>query len=226
MMKKLVLPTLRTVVIGLLVFGVLLFLPAGTFNFWRGWVFIAVFSISTNAIGIYLLLKDPALLERRLQAGPAAEQRPVQKIIISLALLTFIAMLVFCAFDYRFGWSPVPAVVSIIGDGLVALGLFVDLLVFRENSYGASNIRVEEKQKVITSGPYTLVRHPMYSGVLIMVLGIAPALGSWWGMAFLLITLPVLALRILDEEKALHEELAGYPEYEQKVRYRLVPYVW
>jgi protein-S-isoprenylcysteine O-methyltransferase Ste14 len=209
-----------------MVLGVLLFVPAGTLAYWQGWLFILVFAASTQAIGIYLALKNPALLARRMQAGPAAEQRMSQRIIISLGFLSLMGVLVFCALDHRFGWSPVPAWVSILGSVLVALGLFVDLLVMRENTFGASNIRVEQDQTVITTGPYAVARHPMYAGVLIMMVGIPLALGSLLGLPVLFLTFPILVWRILDEEKLLNVELHGYREYAKHVRYRLVPFVW
>jgi protein-S-isoprenylcysteine O-methyltransferase Ste14 len=225
-MNKLIIPTLRTFLIGAIVLGILLFLPAWTLDYWQAWVFIVVFTVSTNIIGIYLSLNDPELLERRKNIGPTAEQNMPQKIIISIGILGFLGVMVFSAFDHRFGWSPVPPIISLAGDALVALGLFIDLLVFRENSYGASNIQTFKDQKVIATGPYALVRHPMYVGVLIMVIGVPLALGSWWGLAVLALTTPVLIWRILDEEQLLKQDLPGYTEYAQKVRYRLVPYLW
>lgn len=225
-MNKLIVQTLGTFLLGGFLLGVLLFLPAGTFHYWQAWVFIVVFMASVSVIGVYLSLNDPALLERRKNIGPAAEQSPAQKIIISIGILADLGLLVFCALDHRYGWSRMPGYVSVLGDGLVALGLFIDLLVFRENSYGASNIVVEEGQRVISTGPYALVRHPMYAGVLIMVLGVPLALGSWWGLAILALAGPVLAWRILDEERLLKKDLPGYGDYSGKVRYRLVPYVW
>jgi protein-S-isoprenylcysteine O-methyltransferase Ste14 len=218
--------TLRTTIIGLLVFGALIFLPAGTFAYWQGWAFIAVFSASTTMIGIYLAMNDPALLERRVRAGPAAETRPVQKIIITLSFSIFLLLMVVSVLDYRFGWSHVPAWVSVLGNALVALGLAVDLRVFRENSYGASTIQWMEGQQVITTGPYALVRHPMYVGVLIMVIGVPLALGSWWGLLVVLASIAILVLRILDEEKMLRGQLEGYDAYARGVRYRLVPRLW
>lgn len=223
---KLGIQTLGTFLFGAVVLGILLFLPAWTFNYWQAWVFIVVFGISTNAIGVYLSLKDPELLERRKKGGPIAETRMAQKIIISLAFLSLIGVMVFSALSYRFGWSPVPAYVALLGDLLVALGLFVDLLVFRQNSYGGTSIEVVSEQKVISTGLYARVRHPMYGGVLIMVAGIPLALGTWWGLAIIALTLPILIWRILDEEEMLRKELPGYTEYMQKVRYRLVPYLW
>jgi len=152
--------TLATSVIGLIALGVLLFVPAGTLAYWQGWLFIVVFTAATQAIGIYLAFKDPALLARRMQAGPAAEQRTSQRIIISLGFLSLLGVMVFSALDNRFGWSPVPAWVSVLGEVLVALGLFIDLLVMRENTFSASNVRVEQGQTVISTGPYAIARHP------------------------------------------------------------------
>jgi protein-S-isoprenylcysteine O-methyltransferase Ste14 len=225
-LNKLIIQTISTFLLGTFLLGVLLFIPAGTFNYWQAWVFIVVFMTSVSVIGVYLSLKDPALLERRKNIGPAAEQSPAQKIIISIGILADLGLLVFCALDYRYGWSSVPPFVSLIGDVLVALGLFLDLLVFKENSYGASNIKVEEGQSVISTGPYAIVRHPMYAGVLIMVIGVPLALCSWWGLAIIALVVPVLAWRIIDEEKLLKKDLPGYVEYVLKVRYRLVPYIW
>lgn len=225
-MKKLILPTLRSFIIGAVALGILLFLPAWTLNYWQAWVFIFVFLCSANAIGLYLSIKDPALLERRKKVGPAAEQSAVQRVIMSLAFLSIFGLLVFCALDVRFGWSQVPLVISLVGDGLVALGLLINLIVFRENTFGASTVQTVEGQKVITTGPYALIRHPMYFGVLVMMTGVPLALGSWWGLAIFVILLPGLAWRILDEEKLLKEDLPGYLAYTQKVRYRLVPGIW
>jgi protein-S-isoprenylcysteine O-methyltransferase Ste14 len=223
---ELAIRTLRTSIVGLIVFGAFIFGPAGTFRYWQGWVFIAVFAASTNAIGICLALTDPALLERRMKVGPAAETRPAQKVLISVAFASFFALMVMSVLDRRFGWSSVPAWVSVFGDLLVALGLMVDLRVLRENSYGGSTIEKVEGQRVIATGPYAVVRHPMYVGVLIMVVGVPLALGSYWGLAFICVDVPILMLRILDEEAMLQRELDGYREYARRVRYRLVPGLW
>jgi protein-S-isoprenylcysteine O-methyltransferase Ste14 len=225
-LNKLLIPTLRTFLLGAIAFALLLFLPAWTLAYWQAWVFIAVFLGSANAIGLYLAIKDPELLERRKKLGPAAEARMAQKIIISFLLLGFIALLVFAVLDHRFAWSPVPPLVSLVGDVLVALGFLIDFFVLKENSYGASTIQTTKDQRVISTGPYALVRHPMYAGVLVMMIGVPLALGSWWALAVLALLLPMLMWRILDEEKMLKEELTGYVEYAHKVRYRLVPYLW
>jgi protein-S-isoprenylcysteine O-methyltransferase Ste14 len=225
-MNKLIIPTLKTFFLGVIMLGILLFLPAWTLNYWQAWIFIVVFSTSTNIIGVYLSLNDPVLLERRKNIGPAAEQRMAQKVIISVGIIGFLGLIVFSAFDHRFGWSLVPPYISVVGDALVALGLLIDLFVFKENSYGASNVQTFEEQKIISTGLYGLVRHPMYLGVLVMCIGTPLALGSYWGLAFLALSTVVLIWRILDEEKLLKKELPGYIEYMQKVRYRLVPYLW
>src|SRR4029079_11801414 len=225
-MNKLIPSAVGTFLLGAIVLGVLLFLPAWTLDYWQAWVFIVVFMTSVNAIGVYLSLKDPALLERRKKGGPAAERNVAQKIIISIAITSFLALFIFCGFDHRFGWSPVPAYVSLAGDALVALGLLIDLIVFRENSFGGSTVETFEGQKVISTGPYALVRHPMYVGVLVMIIGVPLALGSWWGLAVVALIMPVLIWRILDEERLLKHDLPGYTEYTHQVQYRLVPYLW
>ena len=222
----LIVRTLRSAVIGLLVLGVVVFGAGGTLAYRQGWVFILVFTIATNVLGVYLALADPALLERRLKAGPSAETRPAQKALISLALAGLFALLIVSALDHRFGWSNVPASMSVVGNVLVTLGLVIDLLVFRENSYGASTIETMAGQHVISTGPYGLVRHPMYVGVLIMLSGVPLALGSYWGVAFMGLNVPILVLRILDEEAMLRQELEGYADYMRHVRWRLVPGLW
>lgn len=225
-MNTLPMQTARTAIIGIIALGALLFLSAWTLAYWQAWVFIIVFTVSTEVLGVYLALKDPVLLERRMKVGPAAEQSTRQKIIISVAFIACIALLVFCALDHRFVWSPVPPSISVLGDVLVAFGLLINLFVFRENSYGGSTVQIFEGQKVISTGLYARVRHPMYVGVLIMMIGVPLALGSWWGLVILALVTPVLIWRILDEEEFLKNDLPGYREYTQKVRYRLVPYLW
>jgi protein-S-isoprenylcysteine O-methyltransferase Ste14 len=223
---SLIIPILRSLVVGVAGLGLLLFLPAGTLNYWQAWILIAVFVLGSNALGLYLAIHDPELLARRKQAGPRAETRLAQKIIISVLIVALIATLVLSALDHRFGWSDVPALVSLAGDVLAALGLYITFLVVKENTFSAANIKVFEDQKVIATGPYALVRHPMYSGTLLFTLASPPALGSWWGLLPALLAIPMLVWRIFDEEKLLNAELPGYPDYMRKVRFRLVPLVW
>jgi protein-S-isoprenylcysteine O-methyltransferase Ste14 len=223
---KTTLQAAASAVIGFAVFCGLLFWPAGTFNYWQAWLFIAVFAFCTLAPSVYLLVTNPAALQRRMHAGPTAETRTAQKVIISVAFLLLPAVMVLSALDHRFGWSPVPAAVSVTGAVLVGIGLSLSQLVVIQNSYAAANITVEVEQKVVSTGLYGIVRHPMYVGVLIMMVGMPLALGSYWGLLVLVPGVFALVVRILDEEKMLRQELDGYDEYAQKVPNRLVPYVW
>jgi protein-S-isoprenylcysteine O-methyltransferase Ste14 len=211
---------------GLAFFGVLLFLPAGSLNYWQAWLFIAIFAVVTTIPSIYLAVTNPAVLERRMHAGPAAETRPAQRIAVSATILSVAAVLVISALDHRFGWSHVPTAVVLAGDVLVAVGLGIAMVVVIQNSYAASTVRVEAEQTVVSTGLYGLVRHPMYVGALIMMIGIPLALDSYWGLVTIVPALLALGYRISDEEVMLRQELAGYNEYTQKVHYRLVPGVW
>lgn len=223
---RLALQTAMTSVIGFAVFLLLVFWPAGTFAYWRGWVFIVVFAVATLLPSIYLARTNPTALKRRMQAGPAAETRPLQKIVITFAFLTMGAMIALSALDFRFRWSSVPAAVSLIGVLPVAVGLLIAMITTIQNNYAAANIDVESDQPVVSTGGYSVVRHPMYFGNVVLMIGAPLVLGSYWGLLFVIPGLAVLALRILDEEKALTHQLPGYKEYTHKVRYRLVPGVW
>jgi protein-S-isoprenylcysteine O-methyltransferase Ste14 len=169
---------------------------------------------------------NPAALERRMRAGPIAETRTLQRIISSVALSSLVAIIVFSTIDHRFGWSSAPATVCLIGDVLVAIGLGLAMMVVIQNAYAAANITVEADQKLVSTGLYGLVRHPMYTGNIIMMVGIPLALGSYWGLLLVIPGLIALAVRIRDEEDLLTQELSGYREYAQRIHYRLVPYVW
>jgi protein-S-isoprenylcysteine O-methyltransferase Ste14 len=210
----------------MLFFGLILFLPAGTLRYWQAWVFIAVFMAATIVPVIYLARANPAALQRRMKAGPRAEQRTVQKFVITGSFLSLFATMVISALDHRFGWSPVPAWLSVVGDALLATGLGIAMLVIVQNGYAASTVTVERGQTLASNGLYRFVRHPMYVGNVIMMLGMPLALGSYWGLLFVIPGVIILAVRILDEEKLLTQELTGYREYRQRVPYRLVPYVW
>lgn len=202
------------------------FLPIWSFNYWQAWVFLAVFFVSVLAVTVYLMKKDPKLLQRRVAAGPGAEKEKNQKVIQFFAQIFFIIIIVFPAIDHRFAWSNVPPYVAVAGDALVALGLFVVFLVFKENSFTSAVIEVNTEQKTVSTGPYALVRHPMYSGAIVMLIGVPLALGSLWGLlAVIPITLAIV-WRLLDEEKFLVKNLPGYLEYQNKVKFRLLPFVW
>lgn len=210
----------------IVLFGLLLFAPAGTFDYWQAWVFLAVFAVAAVVAGIFMRIYDPAVMQRRLRGGPVAETRPVQKIVMVGLWLSLAAMLALSAIDHRLGWSSVPMTVSLAGDVLVVSGLGVSMLVVVQNSYAAATITVEPGQQLVTTGLYGLVRHPMYAASTIMIGGTPLALGSYWGLAMLVPCLVALVVRTVDEEAMLEQELQGYHEYTQKVRYRLVPYVW
>ncbi len=204
----------------------LLFGGAGTVDWWQAWLYLAVYFAASVAITVYLVAKDPALLARRMRGGPWAEKQPIQQVIMILACVAFIGLTLLPALDRRLGWSHVPAVVVLAGDLLVALGWLGIWRVFRENSFTSATIELAPDQRVVSTGPYAIVRHPMYSTALVMLLGTPIALGSWWGLLGLAVIAPALVWRIFDEEKFLAANLAGYAEYKQKVRYRMIPHLW
>lgn len=206
--------------------GLLLFLPAGTVQYWQAWVYLAVFFGASLLITLYLMKKDPGLLKRRLRGGPTAEKEKTQKIIMFFATLGFIALLVVPALDHRFRWSSVPLYMVIAGDILTALGLYVVFLVYKENPFGSATIEVAHDQTVISTGPYAIVRHPMYAGSMLYLLGMPLALGSYWGLLVLAAMLPILIWRLFDEERFLSKNLPGYTDYCAKIRWRLMPGVF
>lgn len=223
---KLVAQILVSTVFGVAFFAVALFLPAGTFCYWQAWLFIAVFTGATLVPSLYLAYRDPATLERRMRAGPVAEKRPVQRAAVSAIVVAVVALLVLSALDHRFGWSQVPLGLVVAGNVLVAAGLIIAQWVVFQNRYAAATITVEAGQQLVSTGLYGLVRHPMYSGAVVMLIGTPPALDSYWGMVMLIPGVLTLAMRIVDEEKMLSAELTGYREYTNRVPYRLVPHIW
>ncbi len=205
---------------------VLLFGIAWTFDWWQAWLFLAVYFGCSIALSLFMYATDQALMERRMRGGPLAEKEPTQRLIMSIASVGFAGLIVVPALDRRFGWSDMPPCVATAGDVAMALGWLAIYFVFRENSYTSATIELAADQKVISTGPYAWVRHPMYAGALPMLLGIPIALGSWWGIVPFFVVLPALIWRIFDEENFLAKNLAGYASYIQKVRYRLIPHFW
>jgi protein-S-isoprenylcysteine O-methyltransferase Ste14 len=203
-----------------------LFLPALSLRYWQAWVYLALFAGSAGAITWYLQHHDVELLRRRVAAGPRAEKEPRQQVIQSLAGAAFIAMFVVPGFDHRLGWSSVPLWLVIVGDAVVVLGFWIVFLTFRENSYTSAIIEAAESQPVVTTGPYAVVRHPMYAGALLMLLGTPLALGSLWALVGFVVMLAVIVWRLLDEERVLSRKLPGYDAYRARVRSRLAPYIW
>ena len=208
-------------VVIMIVMGAALFLPAGSFGYWEAWVLWAGFSVLTLFITIYFSKKSPELLSRRMKyKEKAATKKPPA--ILNLFFLCYIIP----GLDYRFHWSAVPFGIIIAANAVVFLGYLFIILVFRENSYASTVIQVEKEQKVITTGPYAVVRHPMYFGLVLMMLFTPLALGSWWAIIPALLILPMNVYRIAGEEEVLRRELPGYTEYCLKTRYRLIPFIW
>lgn len=221
--RSLALKALSRYLIGLAILAAILFLPAGTLSYWQAWVYLATLFIPMAVVLVYLLRHDPALLERRLRLR---EKEGRQKRIIGLAYVWFVVTFILPGLDVRFGWSALPAAVSIAAGGVVLAGYVLFVLVLRENAYASRIIEVEQRQKVITSGPYALVRHPMYLGVALLYCFSPLALGSYWAMIPAALLIAILVARIRNEESVLLTGLEGYREYARQTRYRLLPGVW
>jgi protein-S-isoprenylcysteine O-methyltransferase Ste14 len=206
--------------------GLLLFIPAGTLRYWEAWIYLCVFIGASALVTLDLMRRDPALLERRMRGGPAAEQRPVQKLIVLCVSVAWLALLIVPALDHRFGWSTMSIGTVVAGDLLILVGYYFILLVYRANTFTAATVNVGPDQSVVSSGPYAIVRHPMYASGSLYLLGTPLALRSWWGLVPFAVMLPMLIWRLLDEERLLANELAGYTDYQERVRYRLVPFIW
>ncbi|MDP2965148.1 MAG: isoprenylcysteine carboxylmethyltransferase family protein [Pelolinea sp.] len=202
---------------------VMFFLPAGTFAYWQAWVYLAIILIPMLFVLFYFMKNNPKLLERRMKMR---EKESSQNLIVKFSTVFFLIAFILPGLDYRFGWSHVPLAIVVIAEIVVFLGYSVVFLVFKENSYASRVIEVEQGQKVISSGPYAIVRHPMYSGTVLMYILSPLALGSWWALIPALMIIPVIVARILNEENLLARDLPGYPEYMQKVRFRLIPGMW
>jgi protein-S-isoprenylcysteine O-methyltransferase Ste14 len=213
--------------LGLVVVGAVmalqLFLVAGTLRYWQAWIFLVVFLGASVAITLYLARNDPALLQRRVTGGPRAEKQTSQKIIMTFASIGFGALLIVPALDHRYGWSAMPIGFVILGDLMILSGYAIIFFVFRENSFASARIEVAADQRVISTGPYALVRHPMYAGALVYLIGTPLALGSWWGLIALAAFAAILAWRLIDEERFLARSLPGYADYCARVRWRLIP---
>lgn len=220
---KLLLNALIKFIVGLTLVGVLLFVPSGSFNYINGWLFIGLLFIPMLILGIILFFKAPSLLEKRLGAK---EKDDTQKGVVALSGLLFIGGFVVAGLDWRFGWSHVPMWLVIVAAVilLIAYGLYAEVM--RENAYLSRTIEVQENQKVIDTGLYAIVRHPMYMATILLFLMIPLVLGSWYALIVFLSYPIVIAVRIRNEEKVLEAGLAGYTEYKKKVKYRIIPFIW
>jgi protein-S-isoprenylcysteine O-methyltransferase Ste14 len=210
----------------MIIMGALLFIPAGTVYYMQAWLYLLTFAVSTILITIYLFKNDPKLLEKRVNAGAAAEKEQSQKVIQAIAGVFFCLIYVVAGLDYRFHWSRISEFISILANAFVLLGFFIVFLVFKENSYTSAIIEVDKEQKVISTGMYAVVRHPMYFGAILMLIFSSVALGSYWALLCVAALTVSIIARLLNEEKFLSENLSGYDEYCKKVRYHLIPFIW
>ncbi|MBN1415467.1 MAG: isoprenylcysteine carboxylmethyltransferase family protein [Bacteroidales bacterium] len=206
-----------------IVIGLLILIPSGTFWFWQVYLYLTILLVPMIFVLFYFLKNDPMFLERRTRAKEKEKEQIIIQVIFSFI---FLSGFVIPGMDKRFGWSHVPVLVVITADVVILLGYLLIFAVFKQNSYASRVVEVEKDQKVISTGLYGIVRHPMYIGVIIMFVPSPIALGSYWGM-IPMTTIPLaLVLRIINEEKVLRKELPGYKDYCQKTKYRLIPYVW
>jgi protein-S-isoprenylcysteine O-methyltransferase Ste14 len=211
------------IIFGILILPVLFFLTAWTFNYWQAWLYLAVIFLPAAFVLVYFARNDPAFLNRRMQfKEPEAEQKK----IVSFSAVPLILQFVLPGLDVRFGWSRLPDSIVLLGAALTLLGYIIVILTFMKNRFASRVIVVEEGQKVITTGPYKLVRHPMYFGTILLYTFSPLALGSYWAVIPALFMIPVLVYRIINEEEILKRDLPGYIEYTEKTRYRLIPGLW
>ncbi len=221
--SKLLFTVLSRLIAGVVMFALLFFLPAGTWRYWQAWMYIGVLIIPMFFVLAYFMKNDPALLERRMKMR---EERKEQRKIIQASGIVFVLIYILPGFDIRYGWSNMPAWVSITAGVVMFLSYMLVFRTMQVNSFLSRVIEVAEDQRVIDTDVYSIVRHPMYVGMIVLY-AISPiVLGSWWAVIPALVIIPVIVARILDEEKALEQDLPGYVEYKQKVKYRLIPFVW
>ena len=210
-------------IFGLAITALLLFAPAGTFDYWNGWLFLGLLFIPMFIAGIILMIKNPELLKKRLNAK---ENEKTQKIVLLLSGLMFIAGFVLAGFNYRYGWMKLPNIVVIIASVLFVIAYILYAEVLRENEYLSRTIEVQENQKVIDTGLYGIVRHPMYAVTILLFLTMPIILGSLISFVIFLIYPILIAKRIKNEEMVLEKDLNGYSAYREKVKYKMIPFIW
>lgn len=220
---KLLVDALVKFVLGIVLVMLLVFIPAGTLSYFNGWLFIGLLFIPMFIFGIYLFFKKPELLRRRLNNK---EKEGTQKFVVLISALLFIGGFIVCGLDYRYGFSKLPNYIVIIGSVMLLIAYALYIEVMRENEYLLRTIEIEKEQKVVDTGLYGLVRHPMYLSVILLFLSFPLVLGSLYGFCIFLIFPLVLIIRIRNEEKILVKELKGYSKYKLKVKYKLIPFIW
>lgn len=225
-MDKLELRVLTRIILFCIILGLLIFIPSWTILYWQGWVYFLIISVSLWVTTLYFLKNDRALMERRINIGPQAEQKMSQKIILTFFILLLIALVVISVLDHRYTISQVPVVFTIIAYLIILFGIYIIYRVSKENSYASATIEADQGQSVISSGPYAIVRHPMYSGALSIFIFTPIALGSLIGIIPAGMIVVLLMMRAVDEEAFLKKHLSGYSEYCGRIRYRLLPYIW
>lgn len=223
MKNNLVRKVITAYVLAFVLLGLMFFVPAGTIRYWQAWVYLGLMFLVAMAISLYLFRHDRGLIERRMRTK---EKEEPQKKIIRIGTLLYVIAFVVPGLDFRYGWSKVPVEIVVLSDTVFLLGYYLFFLTLKENPYAARTIEVEKDQKVISTGPYAVVRHPMYSAVLLIIFVTPLCLGSYWGLLAVIPIFPLIAFRILNEEKVLAENLPGYSEYLEKTRYRLIPGLW
>ena len=223
MKNNLFLQALKKIIAGFVAIGVLLFLPAGTLYYWNAWLFVAVLFVPMLFLGVMMLFKSPKLLEKRLDAKEKVNE---QKWVVALSGIMFVAAFVVAGLNFRFSWHSLPDYVIWIGVVFFLLSYLIYAEVIRENDFLSRTIEVQENQRVIDTGLYGIVRHPMYSATIILFLSIPLILGSLISFFIMLAYIPIIAIRINNEERVLEKGLKGYKEYKQKVRYKLIPFIW
>ena len=221
--KKLFVQAIVKFLAGVVLVGALLFIPAGSFAYWQAWLFLGILFIPMFVAGLIMMAKNPELLRKRLNAK---EEESEQKLVLALSGLMFITAFVAAGLNYRFGWLPLPVWVPIVGAVLFLLAYVLYAEVLRENTYLSRTIEVQEGQKVIDTGLYGIVRHPMYMSTLLLFLAMPVVLGSLISLAIMLFYIPIIALRIRNEEKVLEEGLEGYREYKTRVKHKVIPFIW
>ena len=223
MKNNLLVESLKKIIAGFVAIGVLLFLPAGTLHYWNAWLFVAVLFTPMLLLGVVMLFRSPKLLEKRLDTKEKVDE---QKWVVALSGIMFLAVFVVAGLNFRFSWHFMPDYVIWIGVGVFLLSYLMYAEVMRENAFLSRTIEIQENQKVIDTGLYGVVRHPMYSATLLMFLSIPLILGSMISFVIMLAYIPIIAIRMRSEEKILEEGLEGYKEYKQRVRYKVIPFVW